>query len=924
MQNQKSNSFGWGHLKQKVKKQKILYYCIYTALFLIASALVFSFFYLNNKSFVWVGSSKDGLAQHLNCLVYYSQYLRNIAHNIFINHSFDIPTWDFAIGYGADIFTTMNFITVGDILNLFSIFFSEDKIPAFFHFLAIFRLYLAGITFSMFCFKMNRSFKMTMLSAFVYLFCGYTVFALPRHPFFINPMIYLPLLLLASEKILRKEKPYLFVIIVAISLINNFYFFFMMCLMDIIYIAIRFFTLYHTDYVKQALYQIKIFLIYGILGIMIGCIVFLPVLFRFLSDGRGGMEVLVENLYPARFYSRILPSFMIMESPGYWTYLSYGPVGVLGLFYLFTKRKESTGLKIGVLLFTMFLLIPFAGHIFNGFSYMTNRWVFGYSFLIAFSLCYSLPYFLKTGVKQLLSVIVLSMVYLILCLFFSDIGWKSICISFGPLFLLLFVQAVNCFRIKQLSFVRYFPIPLLFVFVFLNIYITARLLYAPSQGNYIAEYLPHGEELKTLHNTAGTAVKKLNDSTFFRYSEPAKGKTYYLNSNLNTGLSSPNYFFSFSNAQSKEFYNDLNINNGVVLYLQPLDSRAQLNTLASVKYYVIADGQENLVPYGYRLKTIKDKFKIYENEYALPLGYTYDSYITDNEYKKLDVLSKQEVMMQSIVLDQKNNFVPENKEPVFENQTMDYTLSLDKNIEQKGNSFYVKKGKSEITLKFPEVRQAELYLSFDNLTYIPEKPVKKNIPFTNRKNLEKRYPVKSKDTAVSVESGVKNTQTLRTPEHSYYNPMKKNYTYHLGYNDQSRSTITISFKKKGVYTFDDIRVQSQHMDQYVKEVQNRKQEVLENIKMDTNEIQGTIQLSKDKILCLSIPYTKGWSAEVDGKHVEILDGNDMFMAIPIEKGSHSVHLYYETPGMKLGFLIGGTGILCLLGIICYNKKKKIS
>lgn len=43
------------------------------------------------------------------------------------------------------------------------------------------------------------------------------------------------------------------------------------------------------------------------------------------------------------------------------------------------------------------------------------------------------------------------------------------------------------------------------------------------------------------------------------------------------------------------------------------------------------------------------------------------------------------------------------------------------------------------------------------------------------------------------------------------------------------------------------------------------EEALENVKMGTNEITGDISVSEKKALVLSVPYSKGFTAYVDGK-----------------------------------------------------------
>jgi uncharacterized membrane protein YfhO len=77
-----------------------------------------------------------------------------------------------------------------------------------------------------------------LIGSFIYIFSGYGLF-FSHTPFFLNPLIYLPLLLLGIEKIFKRENPCLFIIMVFITLLSNFYFFYLLIEMMIIYIAIR-------------------------------------------------------------------------------------------------------------------------------------------------------------------------------------------------------------------------------------------------------------------------------------------------------------------------------------------------------------------------------------------------------------------------------------------------------------------------------------------------------------------------------------------------------------------------------------------------------------------------------------------------------------------------------------------------------------
>ena len=60
--------------------------------------------------------------------------------------------WDMNIGYGSDILTTLHYYVIGDPLTLLSVFVPADKTEVLYEVLIFLRIYLAGISFSVFCF----------------------------------------------------------------------------------------------------------------------------------------------------------------------------------------------------------------------------------------------------------------------------------------------------------------------------------------------------------------------------------------------------------------------------------------------------------------------------------------------------------------------------------------------------------------------------------------------------------------------------------------------------------------------------------------------------------------------------------------------------------------------------------------------------
>ena len=232
------------------KTRKNNCYFIYTLLFIFITPLVFITFLIGNKSLIW---NSDGIRQHYIALMHFGNWGREIINNFFSLHTFKIPLWDFHIGYGSDIITTMHYYVIGDPLNILSFFVPESFTEYLYQALIILRLYLSGISFLYYCRQMKKGQIASVGGAINYTFCGFMLYGGIRHPFFMNPMIYLPLLCAGIEKIFKRRNPCLFIITVFLSAMSNFYFFYMIAFAACFYIAVRFFSFPHEKIWKDIL-----------------------------------------------------------------------------------------------------------------------------------------------------------------------------------------------------------------------------------------------------------------------------------------------------------------------------------------------------------------------------------------------------------------------------------------------------------------------------------------------------------------------------------------------------------------------------------------------------------------------------------------------------------------------------------------------
>lgn len=917
----------WHQYNQHKKRR--MYFLFFTLLFFVISLCCFGYFLIEGKSFFWINGGKDGLTQNYNCLVYFSNHLRTIFENIFIKHQFVIPQWDFGIGYGADTMTTMSIMTIGDPFNWFSVFVPEKFIHIFYPLMGFLRLYLAGIAFSLYCFKRKKKYSSIFIGAFIYMFCGYVFISLPRQVVFINPMVLLPLLLLSVEEIFYENKPYKFIILIAIAIIGSFQHFYILCLTVFVYCIIRFFCIFKINILHNIVKYITRFLFYAFIGFLIGSIIFIPVIIRFLGDGRASSSAIVTLLYPMNYYKLIVTNLISYQFPGGdWTFLTFTPISLIFVIVLFVSRlKEKIALKVVFIIGSLLLLTPIGGLIMNGLSFSSNRWIFVYSLLISYVFVDCYESINKLTIPKLSICLLCTSLYIIFCVCILD---TKIEYSTPSLVILVIMMIYLIFANLKKIRSQYICFVVVFLCSMSGIIINAFFINSKNYKNYPSEFLDIQGSYNVLMNTGINGIHTLGDDEFYRYEDWNDQNHSFWNSGINYGIGSPNYFFSLSNPYSQEFYKVMNVGDGSPLYLQSLDSRSVLNSLASVKYIAVSDEKKNQIPAkGYKLiqnsKQNNQNVNIFQNENVLPLGYTYSEFISEKEFKSLSYTQKQDSLLKYIVLD--SDKTSEKALSLNEARYLDNNVIPDKNIEYEHGKITVKKKSASISVYVPDsFKSDELYLTFQNLSY---KSIKPNQYYSHQQN--KKLPQSSKtyykfwqprkSSILTVEGACQKNIVLRNNNDIYFNPNKKDYSLNIQGVNKGTHKIKISFSEVGEYSFDKILIEPISLDNIESDVSVLKEDVLKNVYINGNKVVGSIDLNKDKFLCLSIPYTKGWTAYVDGEKVEIERANIMYMAIHLSEGKHSIELVYSTPGLKIGAFMTLCGIVSLLCLIKFRKNK---
>jgi len=93
---------------------------------------------------------------------------------------------------------------------------------------------------------------------------------------------------------------------------------------------------------------------------------------------------------------------------------------------------------------------------------------------------------------------------------------------------------------------------------------------------------------------------------------------------------------------------------------------------------------------------------------------------------------------------------------------------------------------------------------------------------------------------------------------------------------------------------------------------------------DSHGFTSEIDLDSPKLVFFSVPYSSGWTAEVNGSPVDIEKVNEGFMAVRAEKGSSTIVFRYRTPYLREGIIISciSASVLAAYVVIFRRKRSK--
>ncbi len=622
----------------------------------------------------------------LLCGDYNAQQIPFFKHSIEMVHNGTFG-WDWQTDIGANFIGSYTYYTLGSpffwFMTLFPAAISEYLMAPL--------LCVKIALFSLFGFMYIRRFvskpQTALIGGILYAFSSFNLYNIFFQ--FQDAIIWFPLLLIGLEEAVVNKRRGLFALVVALNCFANYFFFIGECIFLVIYFLCRFAMDKRFD---VRLRDFFVLAFESVVGVMIAGLLFIPSIYQVLDVPRStniltdwdflfyGREqryalILEGMFFPPEVAAR---NNLFTEAGGKWSSVAlYLPLFSMAGVISFVKGAKGHWARVLIVICAFMSFVPGLNAsfvLFNNNFY--TRWWYMFELICCLATVYTLEhdeFDLEFGFK---SCCVVTFVVTVLALFSPftqkttvDGETKSTLLprilvgNFGnegkaSLSLEAFASLVLCFgtlailhivlksrkKLTQKAFMKQTTIITVICSMMLGYYFIG---YGRAIGPQIYDY-----------NDMMSAEFEIDDDSFYRI----EGVNETNNVNMLWGYSSLKSFTSIIPGSSFDFYDLVGIDRSV--NTAPDKDMYALRAFTRVKYLMIP-GSSGTVPEQtayeiYNYIDTQGDYNIYMTDYALPMGFAYDSYYVESEVrgnKKADnlivraaVLSEEQVDKYSDIL----------------------------------------------------------------------------------------------------------------------------------------------------------------------------------------------------------------------------------------------------------------------------------
>ena len=287
-----------------------------------------------------------------------------------------------------------------------------------------------------------------------------------------------------------------------------------------------------------------------------------------------------------------------------------------------------------------------------------------------------------------------------------------------------------------------------------------------------------------------------------------------------------------------------------------------------------------------------------KNEYALPFGVVYPSFVSEQDVMELTPLEKQILSLHALIIDREANAqgalsgemvksLVSEKAQIAE---IESSIDLVESIELDGNTLIAQPDGS-LAVRFDDPYYSEQHddgLLHEVYLILPD--------FTSEDRVD-----------ILIDDKVLRIMPCATEQYLPSNDRYVNITdiAHDG-------KVELKFIDNSSCIYNGVKAVSVDVPDFATAINALKETSVRNLSIKNNSISGIIDTDAESIALFSIPFSKGWKAYIDGAPQSIIKADYGLLAVNVPCGEHSLVLEYSTPGIYLGAILSILGFISAL------------
>lgn len=594
--------------------------------------------------------------------------------NVYINEAIKSGNtlFDFHNDLGANFIGSYSFYNLSSPFAMLLWLFPSKLVPYLLGPMYALKYAIAGLTAYLFLSRFVKDKKYALLGSLLYSFSGFQITNMIFYHFH-DVVAFFPLLLYGLDRLIKENKKGIFALSVALNLFTNYFFF----IGQVVFVLLYYIVLNITKYYSFTWKKFGQIFIESVLGVLLGCVIFIPSIYFVISNPRIGgdwtilkmfvsplsniLEVLRALLFPndsMTFHSAInMMNYSSVEA-----YLPF--IGsIFWMTYLMKKPKDSFSILAFILF--IFMICPILNSSFFAFTTV---------------------YYARWFYMAILILVLLSIKALDEKLDFK-VGWK------GTWGLIIFFIGLSIIFVARGNIYSYQPILFIIIcsILFFNMILVYLLMkskkqylylllgiciYAVLYGNYFcfSNRILHQDEVGYVdrYNDMKKVLSSFPTNIRYNHDDSCERNILYY-----AGKMSVTSWNSNIEGNAFAFYQSLNINRDVLTEIPIYEH--DLQDFLSVKY-IITCNKDREVDEQYELVKKEGNIAIYENKDYLPLGINFNYYIKEEEFSKLSDEEKRKVLNEAVILNEtqilKYQAILKPYEEKESNSHLEHTLEL--------------------------------------------------------------------------------------------------------------------------------------------------------------------------------------------------------------------------------------------------------